>query len=55
MLTLAQAYPGRLRVDYALSREETSKAGAKMYIQDKVAGSKRGSGTALTRMHCNFR
>merc|ERR1719389_1546221 len=30
-------YPDNFRVDYALSREQTNKAGGKMYIQDKVA------------------
>merc|ERR1712032_1387705 len=29
--------PGSLRIDYALSREQTNKDGGKMYIQDKVA------------------
>ena len=30
-------FPNNFRVDYALSREQTNKAGGKMYIQDKVA------------------
>ncbi|KAG7338496.1 ferredoxin-NADP+ reductase [Nitzschia inconspicua] len=29
-------YPDQFRLDYALSREQTNKAGGKMYIQDKV-------------------
>ena len=29
-------YPNNFRLDYALSREMTNKAGGKMYIQDKV-------------------
>jgi ferredoxin--NADP+ reductase len=29
-------HPQQLRLDYALSREQTNKAGGKMYIQDKV-------------------
>jgi len=31
-----QKYPNNFRLDYALSREMTNKAGGKMYIQDKV-------------------
>ena len=29
-------FPNNFRLDYALSREMTNKAGGKMYIQDKV-------------------
>lgn len=29
-------YPENFRLDYALSREQSNKAGGKMYIQDKV-------------------
>ena len=35
---LAMAEPGRFRVDYALSREQTRPDGMKMYIQDRMAG-----------------
>ena len=33
---IKEAYPNNFRLDYALSREQTNKAGGKMYIQDKV-------------------
>merc|ERR1711988_1626289 len=34
---ILKKYPDNFRLDYALSREQTNKAGGKMYIQDKVA------------------
>jgi len=33
---IKEKYPENFRLDYALSREQTNKAGGKMYIQDKV-------------------
>ncbi|KAG7338609.1 ferredoxin-NADP+ reductase [Nitzschia inconspicua] len=33
---IKKEYPDQFRLDYALSREQTNKAGGKMYIQDKV-------------------
>jgi len=33
---LKEKFPNNFRLDYALSREQTNKAGGKMYIQDKV-------------------
>mmetsp|Transcript_9649 Transcript_9649/g.32705 ORF Transcript_9649/g.32705 Transcript_9649/m.32705 type:complete len:379 (+) Transcript_9649:52-1188(+) len=34
--TVLKSHPKNFRLDYALSREQTNKAGGKMYIQDKV-------------------
>lgn len=36
--TVLKEFPNNFRLDYALSRESTNKAGGKMYIQDKVRG-----------------
>jgi len=33
---IKEKYPNNFKLDYALSREQTNKAGGKMYIQDKV-------------------
>lgn len=33
---MLKSHPNNFRVDYALSREQTNKAGGKMYIQDKM-------------------
>lgn len=34
--SVLKSHPNNFRVDYALSREQTNKAGGKMYIQDKM-------------------